>query len=259
MNEVVDSNSNADNTPEESCEKELELSVLEQLTALSKKVDELSIKVDKLSSVKLDSDVCGVIQETPKKKGKLTFFTEVLFYVALVALVVGAFLVRASSNGNPITFAGYSAFTVLTSSMESDYPKGSLIVTKSVDPKTLRIGDDITFMSGPNSTTTHRIIGITEQYLETGERAFETKGVMNSQPDKNPVPAVNIVGKVVFHSEVLGRIATFSKANWPFLLFIFIVIAILFAVLKWVFKNDTPKAKSNANAQPHPSDIDAES
>ena len=161
----------------------------------------------------------------------------------LVLLIVGAFLIRSSSNGRPISIAGYSAFTVLTSSMEKEIPKGSLVITKTVEPETLKIGDDITYMSGPTSTITHRIIGITEKYLDTNERAFETQGIMNAEPDKDPVPAVNVVGKVVYHSEVIGRMATFASDNWPFLIFILIVAIALFTILKRVLSDDKSDEK----------------
>ena len=48
-----------------------------------------------------------------------------------------------------------------------------------------------------------RIVGIIENYENTGQRAFTTQGIMNAQPDKQPVPAVNVVGKVVFHLSLI--------------------------------------------------------
>lgn len=180
------------------------------------------------------------------KKKKFAWIGEIFFYSMLILLVLGAFLIRSSSNGRPISIAGYSAFTVLTSSMESEIPKGSLVISKTVEPETLQIGDDITFMSGPTSTITHRIIGITEKYLDTNERAFETQGIMNSYPDKNPVPAVNVVGKVVYHNKVIGDIATFVSGNWPFVVFVLVVSIALFTILKRVFREDTPDKKKKA-------------
>lgn len=176
-------------------------------------------------------------QSDKKKRRKFAWIFDVAFYLLIVAVVLGAFLVRSSSGGKPFSFAGYSAFTVLTSSMEDVIPKGSLVITKSVDANTLQIGDDITFMSGPTSTITHRIVDIEEKYAETGERAFKTKGTMNKQED-DWVPAVNVVGKVVYHNKTIGDAANFIKTNWPFVLFVVIVLVVLFYVLKRVFRED---------------------
>lgn len=83
---------------------------------------------------------------------------------------------------------------------EDVYSKAAPVVSRRTDPSTLEIGDDITFMTGETTTVTHRIIGIVENYADTGQRAFQTQGVMNRTPDSQLVPAVNVVGKVVFHS-----------------------------------------------------------
>lgn len=188
---------------------------------------------------------------SPKeKKTAISVLGNILFYVAIIGVVVGAFLAKSGSGGSPTMIAGYSAFTVLSSSMEDTYPKGSLIVTRSVDTNELEIGDDITYMASATSSITHRIIGITENYLDTGARAFETQGTMNKNPDKDPVAAANVVGKVIFCSTVLGKAASFVSANWPLLIFFVVVLAVLFAFLKWNFKReDEPEQKKKVHAK----------
>ena len=126
---------------------------------------------------------------------------------------------------------------VLTESMQSEIPKGSLVIAKQVDPNTLQIGDDITYMANQTTSVTHRIVGINENYENTGQRAFQTQGIMNDQPDSQPVPAVNVVGKVVFHSETLGVVASFIGSYWPLLLFALAVVFVLIYVLGRIFKS----------------------
>lgn len=185
-----------------------------------------------------------------KKRGALSILGNVLFYVALIGLVAGAFLAKSGSGGQPTVIAGYSAFTVLSSSMEDTYPKGSLIITRSVDANELKIGDDITYMASATSSITHRIIGITENYLGTGARGFETQGTMNENPDKEPVAAANVVGQVIFCSVLLGQAATFVSANWPILLFFVVVLSALIAFLRWNFKReDEPQPDSAPKKQ----------
>lgn len=171
-----------------------------------------------------------------KTRKRFWWIGETIFYILLVALVLTTFFLRSNADGKPTVFAGFSAFVVETGSMESEIPKGSLVITKRIDAEQLEIGDDITFMSNPTTTVTHRIIGITENFSETGKRGFETQGVMNKHPDKNIVPADNVVGKVVFHSEVLGTIANFISANWPFLIFAIVIIVALYITLKRVLR-----------------------
>ncbi len=233
------------NTENESDKDKIIIEMQAQINELTEKVNKLCEQTEGGCRESVArSEIDDGFEEKPKnktKKKKFAWVGEIFFYSMLILLVLGAFFIRSSSNGRPITIAGYSAFTVLTSSMESEIPKGSLVISKTVDPETLKIGDDITFMSGPTSTITHRIIGITEEYLDTKARAFETQGIMNSYPDKEPVPAVNVVGKVVYHNKTVGDIANFVSDNWPFMVFILVITIALFTVLKRVFKDDTSK------------------
>lgn len=194
-----------------------------------------------------DTDAYDASGQGRGRKKLLSFLGNLLFYAVIIGLVIGAFLVRSGSGGQPTMIAGYSAFTVLTSSMEDVYPKGSLIITRSVDANELEIGDDITYMVSETSSITHRIIGITENYLNTGQRAFETQGVMNETPDKDPVVAANVVGQVIFCSKPLGEAATFVSNNWPILLFFIVVLSGLMAFLRWNFRRDEGREKKRTD------------
>ena len=208
----------------------------------------LEAKAGKRVALSTEKKSSNRTEQKPKSKGA-TILGNIAFYGLLVALVLGAFLLKSHSSGAPFTFAGHAAFTVLTSSMEDTYPKGSLVVTKSVEPQELQIGDDITFMISQNSSVTHRIIGIIESYQNTGQRAFETKGTMNENPDKEPAIAANVVGKVIFCSVLLGQIAAFITKNWPFMLFLIVVLFGLVAFLKWnMSRPDEPEGKKAKEA-----------
>lgn len=172
-----------------------------------------------------------------KKKSRVgEIVGNVVFYAVLLLLVVGVFVLRSGNDGAPVSLAGYTAQVVLTGSMEDAIPKGSLVLSKKVDAATLQIGDDITFLTGPTTTVTHRIVGIIERYGETNQRAFQTQGVMNDAPDREPVAAVNVVGKVVFHSLPLGRVATFLSANWPLVLFLAVLVIVFVSILQYILR-----------------------
>ena len=177
----------------------------------------------------------------PKKVRAGKIIGECVFYSLLLLLILSAVFVRTTSDGSPRSFAGFTGMIVLTESMQSEIPKGSLVITKTVDPQSLQIGDDITYMANQTTSVTHRIVGITENYENTGQRAFQTQGIMNREPDKQTVPAINVVGKVVFHSEVLGTVASFIGQYWPLLLFILAVAFGLLYVLGRIFKSPPKK------------------
>ena len=174
----------------------------------------------------------------PRKSKVGAFIGNLLFYGVMLAMVVGVFVLRSGSGGAPVSLAGYTAQLVLTSSMEEVIPKGSLVISKQVDPSTLQIGDDITYLINQTTTITHRIIGITERYEDTGQRGFQTQGVMNDAPDKEIVPAVNIVGKVVFHSMALGQAANFVNNNWPLLIFLLVLLIVFIKVMQYILRKN---------------------
>lgn len=194
-----------------------------------------------------DQKLIEKLPKTAKIPEKKNLVGAVVFYVFLgvIVLLLGALLKGQSSSGTPNNIGGYAPMTILTGSMERVYPKDSLIVAKVTDPKSLSIGDDVTYLKENNSTVTHRIVEINENYMGTGQRGFGTKGVENPRKDEEMVRAENIIGKVVFSSPILGKILLFIRANL-FLTAITVIITIissdvLFKYIKIMFKKEESK------------------
>lgn len=169
----------------------------------------------------------GVARKESGKSKKL--LSNVIFYAVIVVLIffLESTLIAQDEATEPRNIAGFSPMTILSNSMRSVYPKDTFILTRQVDPKTLNIGDDITFITESQRTVTHRIVGIEENHLRTRERGFVTKGVDNPREDKDMVHARNVIGKVVFSSHFLGRVLLFIRNN----LIISVVIAVLVMLL----------------------------
>lgn len=163
------------------------------------------------------------------KRHKLDF----VLYALVAALVAAFFGFRA--KGGPVLIGGYGVFTVATDSMNNVLPQGCLIVTKRVDPNLLEVGDDITFMNGPTSTVTHRIIGRQEVSEENAILQFYTQGTMNAAPDLVPVAAPNVVGKVIYSSLPLGRAIQYIRENWPLILVVMLIAYVWVSIVKNLF------------------------
>jgi len=164
----------------------------------------------------------------------------VLFYGLLVAvLIAGLFYgtVNAGSGGGRTVF-GYYIFKVLTSSMQSELPKGSLILCKPTDTGTIETGDDITFFVDKDTTVTHRVIAIYENYENSGQRGFETKGIENPHPDDDIVYADNVLGKVVWHIPNVDSTIGYFRKNWLIMLLLFLGLIGLGITLKILFSKD---------------------
>lgn len=112
------------------------------------------------------------------------------------------FQAKKDENKVPSVF-GYKPFMVLSGSMETKIRKGDLIITKIIDPKTLKIGDVIAFRDAAGTVTTHRIIDMVE---ERGETYFITKGDNNSSQDQNLVGLNDVEGMYVGRIPGIGSI-----------------------------------------------------
>ena len=157
----------------------------------------------------------GLFSELPAKTQAISkkawrIASAAVFYGLLFLLIVGAVFI---SQGEKIPVLGYSFMNVLTWSMEPDIPQGSLVIIRETDPNAIQVGDDITFMKNPDTSVTHRVIGIREEYNGSGERGFETQGIANDTPDFEIVPAVNVAGVVMYHVPRLGSWLAWLRGN----------------------------------------------
>ena len=177
----------------------------------------------------------GGMQEGAKKSsGVFAFISNAIFYLAII-LILLTVLTSGSDYGSPKTIFGFSYFTVMSGSMQNEIPKGSFILVKNVDPRALNVGDTVTYMRDRNTSITHKIVDIYENYGNSGARGFQTKGVNNANPDSDVVYEANIVGKVVFTLPVAGAVMLFLASNVYIVLIIFGLCMIISFCLRGIF------------------------
>jgi len=123
---------------------------------------------------------------------------------ALVILVV---LLAILLHG--LQLFGLRPYSVLSGSMESVYPTGSLIYIKDADPAKLEVGDTITFKMESGIIATHRIIELVPDETDPAVIRFRTKGDENEIADGSLVEYDSVIGKPVFCIPLLGYLATY--------------------------------------------------
>ena len=146
------------------------------------------------SSKEKGEELSAKAEISKSKKGSI--ISDMIFYVALIAMIALAFIF-SRGDGGTLNIGGYRIFEVLTASMQSVYPRGSVILVKETPVYELVVGDDITFLREDNNIITHRIIEIKEDYEGSGQRGLVTKGVDNATADDDIILEQNIIGKVV--------------------------------------------------------------
>ena len=177
--------------------------------------------------------------EAPPKKSKPTLgrIRNITFWTIFIFAFLGIFIFSSSGNRNVF---GCSFFEVLTTSMQSEIPKGSLVVVKKAESGTIKQGDDITFLIDSKGTTvTHRVVSIIDNYNDTGQPGFQTQGIENPSPDLDIVHADNMVGKVIWHLPFFGQTITWVKTNWWICAIIGGGIILSVVAIKILFKKES--------------------
>lgn len=101
---------------------------------------------------------------------------------------------------------GIQVYSVVSGSMEPDYPVGSLIYVQDAEPSEIRVADVITFVLPNETPATHRVIAIDEE-----KQCFWTKGDNNDEADGSPVSFKNLIGKPIFTIPYLGYVAYYIQ------------------------------------------------
>jgi len=181
-----------------------------------------------------------------KKRGLFTAISDMLFSLAVI-MILFIVLVPGSNDGTPKTIFNYSYFTVVSPSMQDEIPQGSFILVKNIDPLALTTGDNITYMADRSTSVTHKIVGIYENYDNSGTRGFQTQGVNNPNPDSEIVYEANIVGKVIFVLPAAGVVLSYLNEN-VFLIFILFGLCVLFSFfLRGVFAKSAKRKQPKIN------------
>ena len=120
--------------------------------------------------------------------------TIVVLVVIFAVLLVGARLF------------GIQVYSVISGSMEPEYPVGSLIYVKKVDPSEIKVDDVITYVLPSETPSTHRVVRIDEE-----KQRFYTKGDANETEDGAPVHFKNLIGTPVFKIPYLGYVAYYIQ------------------------------------------------
>ncbi|MDR2647052.1 MAG: signal peptidase I [Oscillospiraceae bacterium] len=182
------------------------------------------------------------------RKGAL--WKNALFYCVLILMVLMAVFFGGKSGAKRIGPFAYN--TVLTTSMRSVYPKGSLITSWAIsENETLNAGladgTDIVFMKDDESVVVHRIIEIMEDYEDTGVRAFRTQGVDNKAPDSWITYEPNVIGRVTWHVPYVGEAFLIIQEN-PLLFGGAVgIICAAFICWQYVFKKTKPTDTNGEN------------
>ena len=177
----------------------------------------------------------------------IKFIGKAMAYVILCLLfLITAFLIYYMSSSAIAAKKGekpsIGLYTIVSPSMEPFIKVYDVIIDRKVKPnEELKVGDVITFYSSSLNTDgytiTHRIYDIK---ISDGKTYYITKGDNNQSVDVGSISRENIVGKMVYKINGLGKIQFFlsSKLGWILIILIPALCFILYDLnrLNKIFK-----------------------
>ncbi len=169
------------------------------------------------------------------KKGDKKWYKSYSNWLLLIACTILIFILvinvsimmqaKKDEDKVPSVF-GIKPFMVLSGSMETEIRIGDLILTRVVDPSTLKADDIIAFRDAEGTVTTHRIIDIV---VQEGVTYFITKGDNNNSQDRNLVEYKDVEGIYIGRIPGLGSIMK-SVSEPTTIMVIVIGITIIFVI-----------------------------
>ncbi len=168
---------------------------------------------------------------------------EKLLKVVANALVIVVVVLAILLHG--LQFVGLKPYSVLSGSMQSVYPTGSLLYIRDVKPETLEVGDVITYRMASGTMCTHRIVELVPDKNNPDTIRFRTKGDENDSADGGLVEYGAVMGKAVFCIPLLGYLATYMAVPPGKYIAITVAVAlILIEIMISIVLSDKDKKKS---------------
>lgn len=153
-----------------------------------------------------------------------------LIIMASVGMLIFTIVSLNTVNNIDRNLFGYKGFVVLSNSMSAtDFSAGDLVISKQVDPATLKAGDIISFQSTNHESygkvVTHKIREVKTD--SKGNLSFVTYGTTTDTNDKSTVAFNRVLGKYEFRLVGVGSFIQFLKTVPGYILSIFLPFFIL--------------------------------
>lgn len=147
------------------------------------------------------------INEKKQKRKKIIKYFCLPFLAIIVVFIADILFQKFIQNRDNIEFFGYKPLIVMTGSMEPSINIGDMVIVKQTEQNNIQIGDVITYtVNNGKESVTHRVIEIIEK---NGEKFYRTKGDNNNVADPDIVSYENVLGKVDFQIEGVGKIIAY--------------------------------------------------
>lgn len=172
----------------------------------------------------------------PKTNKIIKIVFKILYQILIImCLILTAIIILQRLSDSNRSIAGYRIFRVITGSMEPEYEVGEVVISKEVDPKSIKIGDDIVYLGAygeyNGKIIMHNVIAIDRD--ENGNLNFHAKGLHSSSVEDPQIKENQIYGVVKYTSPVLTLLYKLATNIYS----VFVIITVLVLNVFIAFRN----------------------
>lgn len=178
-----------------------------------------------------------------------------IIFCLILALTI---IFQRISNSNK-SIAGYRIFRVITGSMEPEYDVGEVVISKEVNPKYIKVGDDIVYLGKygeyNGKIIMHNVIAIETD--ENGKLNFHAKGLHSSSVEDPQIKEEQIYGVVKYKSAILTVLYKLATNIYSVFFIVLVLVINVFIAFKSPKKKKIQKL-GEASYQEEIEDVDEE-
>lgn len=185
-----------------------------------------------------------------KKVAKIVL--KILYQIlVIICLIVAAVIILQKVTASNKSIAGYRIFRVITGSMEPEYDIGQVVISKEVDPNSIKVGDDIVYLGTygeySGKIIMHSVVGIEKD--ANGNLNFHAKGLHSSSVEDPQIKESQIYGVVKFKSKILTVLYKLATNIYSLFVIVLVLALNVFIAFRKSGEEDVKQLEEVANIE----------
>lgn len=171
--------------------------------------------------------------------------------LVIICLIVAAVIILQKVTASNKSIAGYRIFRVITGSMEPEYDIGQVVISKEVDPNSIKVGDDIVYLGTygeySGKIIMHSVVGIDKD--ANGNLNFHARGLHSSSVEDPQIKESQIYGVVKFKSKILTVLYKLATNIYSLFVIVLVLALNVFIAFRKSGEEDVKQLEEVANIE----------
>lgn len=171
--------------------------------------------------------------------------------LVIICLIVAAVIILQKVTASNKSIAGYRIFRVITGSMEPEYDIGQVVISKEVDPNSIKVGDVIVYLGTygeySGKIIMHSVVGIDKD--ANGNLNFHARGLHSSSVEDPQIKDSQIYGVVKFKSKILTVLYKLATNIYSLFVIVLVLALNVFIAFRKSGEEDVKQLDEVANTE----------